>query len=327
MKKWIFTLLAAVTAFTVQAQDEVAFEFSDGIDNAALKSRMEQQVSRLLTAINKAESSNGYINFNGIKIDPMASQSITALWENVRFRCVDDDIVEHCLSIKGNGRVKEYQIRNIPIEMKPVDQSYTDDLYQEVCINFTPTGTISDFNITMGIQQYTKIMKEGATLKDFNERMQIVGVCDQLKTAYNKKDIQFIEKIFSNDALIITGKVITTKHAEGFTSQKIQYNKQSKQQYIQNLRGVFKRNSHINVDFVEESISVKRHPVNPKLYGVTLRQKWTSGAYHDDGWLFLVWDFTDEDAPQIHVRTWQPAMLNGKPLPEDEIMSFDDIDI
>lgn len=327
MKKWILTFLTAMTAFTMQAQDEVAFEISDGINNASLKSRMEQQVSKLLTAINKAESSNGYINFKGIDITSMASQSITALWENVHFRCTDDDIVEHGLSINANGKVKEYQVRNIPVEMKPVDKSYTDDLYQEVCINFTPTGTISDFNITMGIQQYTKIMKEGQELKDLDERMQIVNFCDQLMTAYNKKDIQFMEKVFSEDALIITGKVITTKHAEGFTSQKIQYNKQSKQQYLQNLRGVFKRNSHIKVDFVEKSIKVKRHPVNTKLYGVTLRQKWTSGTYHDDGWLFLVWDFTDEDAPQIHVRTWQPAMLNGKPLPDDEIMSFDDIDI
>ena len=70
-----------------------------------------------------------------------------------------------------------------------------------------------------------------------------------------------------------------------------------------------------------------RHPVNPNFYGVTLLQGWTSGKYHDDGYLFLLWDFTNEDAPQIHVRTWQPDKIGGKPLPKDEVFSLSDFDI
>ena len=153
----------------------------------------------------------------------------------------------------------------------------------------------------------------------------ILDYVEQFRTAYNQKDINFLNQVFSDDALIITGKVITTKHAEGFTSQKIQYNKQSKEQYIKNLRGVFARNSYIKVTFDE--IGVMRHPVNPNFYGVTLLQGWTSGKYHDDGYLFLLWDFTNESAPQIHVRTWQPDKIGGKPLPKDEVFSLSDFDI
>jgi len=38
---------------------------------------------------------------------------------------------------------------------------------------------------------------------------------------------------------------------------------------------------------------------------VTLHQSWRSSTYNDDGWLFLLWDFNDEEHPQILVRTWQ----------------------
>ena len=71
---------------------------------------------------------------------------------------------------------------------------------------------------------------------------------------------------------------------------------------------------------------VIRHPMKP-FYGVTVLHGWTSGNYHDEGYLFMLWDFTDENASQIHVRTWQPSMINGKPLPKDEIFSLRDFDI
>ncbi len=38
---------------------------------------------------------------------------------------------------------------------------------------------------------------------------------------------------------------------------------------------------------------------------MTLHQSWRSSTYNDDGWLFLLWDFNDEEHPQILVRTWQ----------------------
>lgn len=307
MRKWILTLLVFLIAFTMQAQDEVAFEFSDGIANELLKSRMEQQVSRLLSAINKAESSNGYINFSGIDIDPMASQSITALWENAHFRCIDDDIVEHCLSIKSNGKVKEYQVRNIAVEMKPIDQSYTDEIDQEVCINFSPTGAISDFNITMGIQQYAKLIKEGITLDDVDERMQIIHFCEQFMNAYKEKDIQFMENIFSEDALIITGKVIMRKKADVQLAQKdYEYTVKNKQEYLKSLKAVFNnpKTGAINVKF--EDYKIRRHGSKPNYYGVTLKQNWSTNIYKDEGIVFLVWDFSDKDNPKIQVRTWQP---------------------
>ena len=169
------------------------------------------------------------------------------------------------------------------------------------------------------------VIKSNLELTDLRRRQLILDYVEQFRTAYNQKDLPFLKQVFSDDALIITGKVITQRHAEGFTSQKITYNKQTKQQYLDNLRRVFNSTQYIKVTF--DDIEVKRHPVNPNFYGVTLHQGYTSNRYHDDGYLFLLWDFNDESAPQIHVRTWQPDKINGKDLPKEEIFTLSDFDI
>ena len=230
------------------------------------------------------------------------------MWNNVHFRVSDDDIVEHCLSIKAsNGTVLGYQVRNIPVEMKPIDDSYDGDLYQEVCINLGKDGTITDFNIAMGLNQYMKIIREGDRLNDLDRRMQILHWVEQFRNAYCQKDINFMEAVFSEDALIVTGKVVKRVNYEG---PKVQYNVMGKQQYMANLRRVFARNSYVNVHF--DDIEVVRHASKPNFYGVTLKQGWNSSTYSDEGIVFIVWDFTDEFNPKILVRTWQPMDVEEK---------------
>lgn len=306
MKRILIIFLLAVSLPVISiAQDEVAFEFSDGIANMELKSRMESQISRLLTAINRAETNNADINYSGIDIDNMASQSISTLWNNAHFRVLDDDIVEHCLHLKNaKGGVRGYKVMNIAVEMKPIDSSYTDDVNQEVTIDFDTRGRITDFNITIGLQQYMRLMKEGIDLEDEYHRELILKNVEDFKTAYNKKDIAYLEDIFSDDALIVTGKVIRRVKAEIGLKAEVEYTQQSKQKYLQNLRRTFATNSYINVKF--DKIRIRRHGSKTNYYGVTLIQEWNSSHYSDEGILFLVWDFSDENAPKIHVRTWQP---------------------
>ena len=94
---------------------------------------------------------------------------------------------------------------------------------------------------------------------------------------------------------------------------------------MRNLTRVFNTTQYVRVTFDE--IEVMRHPTNPNFYGVTLHQGYTSNTYHDDGYLFLLWDFRNEQAPEIHVRTWQPDRLEGRALPRDEVFSLGDFDI
>lgn len=306
MKKIMIALLTlwVMLPVTMIGQEKVNLEFSDGIETGKVKSHMERNASLLLTAINQAESTNSDINYSGIDIDNLASQSIGMMWKNVHFRIVDDDIVDHCLSIRSSkGTVIGYQVRNIAIEMKPFDDSYDGDLNQEVCINFDRDGKISDFNIAMGLHQYTKLMKEGEMINDIDRRMQILHWVEQFRNAYIQKDINFMENVFSDDALIITGKVVKRRHTD-MKPINVEYTTQGKQQYLAGLRRVFRNNSYINVKF--DDITIVRHGAKPNYYGVTLKQGWNTKGYSDEGVVFIVWDFTDELHPQIHVRTWQP---------------------
>lgn len=325
MKKFFICSLALMVAIIGKAES-VTFRISDGIDNSAIKSKMEKSVTRILNEVNSAQDAGRNLNFSVMGVNTQVQQSMAMLWENSPFICTDDDIVEHCITT-GSG----YQVRNIPLLMKPTgEREFNEDEYQEAVISFDKLGNVVSFYLTISMNLYMNVIKSNLGVTDLRRRQMILDYVEQFRTAYNQKNINFLNQVFSEDALIITGTVITVKHAEGFTSQKIKYNKQNKEQYLKNLRGVFARNAYIKVDFDE--IEVMRHPVNPNYYGVTLKQWWTTGrkrgeGYHDEGYVFLLWDFSDENAPQIHVRTWQPEMLNGKPLPSDDKFGLSDFDI
>lgn len=299
-------MLAFIALYSSPAKAQnVDFGITDGLSDTMLKARMEKQVSRLLTAINTAAYRGSAVNFSGIDIDDMASFSIAMLWGNVHFRTFDEEILTRALTLKNAGRILGYQVRDIEIEMIPLDDTYKDEKVQEICIDFDTSGKIIDFNLTLGINQYVRIFREGTELDDLDRRMQILHYVEQLRNAYNQKDLRFMDAIFSDDALIITGKVIRRMKSEVNIPVEIQYTKQNKQQYLNGLRRVFANNSYINVKF--DDIMIKRHGAKPDYYGVTLTQHWNSSSYHDEGILFLIWDFSNEDEPKIHVRTWQPT--------------------
>ena len=117
---------------------------------------------------------------------------------------------------------------------------------------------------------------------------------------------------------VVLLKLWGKSQADGVSQQvkeKAVYRKQNKHQYINNLRALFQSNEYINVDFSD--IELMRHGSNPNFYGVKLRQKWASQRYSgrqysDDGYVFLLWDFTEEGNPKIHVRTWTPKRPGQK---------------
>lgn len=300
----------------------VQVSISDGIDDSYLKGKMERTMSNLLTEINSAQAAGRALNFGSLGINSSVQMSLSMLWENSPFMCLDEVIVERCLTT-GSG----YQVRNIPLEMTPRgDYEFNESEYQEAVISFDRSGNIESFYLTIAQNLYLKVMRSNTELTDTRRRQLILDYVEQFRTSYNTKDIKFLEQIFSDDALIITGKVIKQKAPDGIPlPDKITYKKQTKQEYITNLKRVFQVNKYIRVTFDE--IKVARHPNNDNIYGVTLHQGYSSDRYHDDGYLFLLWDFTDESAPQIHVRTWQPDAINGDKIPEDEIFSLADFDI
>lgn len=319
MRKYILSLL--IIAPTLMWAG-VQISISDGIDNQSVKTKMETKMSALLTEINAAQAAGRTLNFANLNISNSVQMSLSMLWENSPFLCTDEEIVERCLTTSSG-----YQVRNIPLMMKPrADRNFGESEYQEAVISFDRQGNIESFYLSISMNLYMNVIRENKEITDLRRRQLILDWTERFRTSYNTKDIQFLEQVFSDDALIITGKVMKqTSQDKVKIPDKIVYKKQTKQEYLTNLRRVFANNSYIKVTF--DDIKVKRHPTDNDIYGVTLHQGYTSSNYHDDGYLFLLWDFSDEQIPQILVRTWQPDSFNGQKITEDEIFSLDDFDI
>ena len=319
MNRFFIYLLSSL-AYTLQASG-ISVTITDGVDSNALRLKMEHNIELILNEINAAQAADRNLDFTTMGVSTDVQRSMAMLWENTPFLCTDDEIVEHCITT-GSG----YQVRNIPLMMKPTaERAFNEEEYQEAVISFDKQGNVVSFYLSISMNLYMNVIKSNLELTDLRRRQMILDYVEQFRTAYNQKDIKFLNQVFSDDALIITGKVIMQKHTEGFTSQKIEYNKQSKREYINKLRRIFQNARYFKVTFDE--IEVMRHPTNPNYYGVTLLQGYTNNNYHDDGYLFLLWDFTNENQPQIHVRTWQPDKVGGKPLPKDEVFTLGDFDI
>lgn len=319
----------------MRAQEvSVVITTDEGYSNPALIQKMQQNLSAVLTEINKAQKENRLLNTVGLGMNTFAKNSLSMLWANIHFYCDDSEIVERCW-VFGDG--KEFMVSHLPLIIDVEGSQFGNGTYQEAVVEFDQQGIIKDFRFSLDAQ-LSESMENCGTVVDVERRMKILSYCERLRTAYNQKDLDFINQIFSDDALIITGTVVTVRPAEDRFSQKLKvvYKKQNKQEYIANLKKAFLRNKWIDVKFsdIGENAELKgcagitRSDVNPNMYGVRLRQEWSSSNYSDTGYLFLLWDFSDEDKPVIHVRTWQPEIVGGvRQVPDNDISTLGGFDL
>lgn len=328
MKKILLLILTTLASVGIYAADKVSVRISDGIDNATVKAKIEQAISTILTEANAAHEQGRELNYSALGVPSSVQGALSSLWDNSPFVSMDNEIVEHCI-VTGTG----YQVRNIPLVLKPLKAGdiAEDEDYQEAVVSFDKQGNLTSFYLSISMNLYMNVVRDNKEITDLRRRQLILDYVEQFRTSYNQKDLDFLEAVFSDDALIITGKVIKRKPVDGIQMpDKITYSKMDKKTYLTNLSKIFKSNKMIKINFDE--IEVMRHGVVSDVYGVTLHQSWTTDSYHDDGYLFLLWDFRDEAHPQIHVRTWQPDKYNAdgkgvKRIPKDEIFSLTDFDI
>jgi hypothetical protein len=327
LRAWAI-LFVSVMSLTASAQYSTEFTVTE-LEDDELCANIDMAVSGLLTAFNNAQATGNTPSISGFDITPKVSEDIMKLWADCPFRCAETEVVERAIKTPHG----EYQVRNIPLIMMPIEGQSKDvswKKYQEGVFTLDKEGMVVDFHLALEADLYIKVMSSAAAVEDFERRQLILEYVERFRNAYCLKDIDFLNQIFSDDALIITGKVVkqvkSDINRQSLNNPKIEYSTQKKEEYIRNLKRVFNANKRINVSFDE--IKVVKHPAKEAFYGVTLKQGWKADRYNDEGYVFLLWDFTNPDAPQIHVRTWQPTEIEvGKPIDEDEIFTIDDFDV
>lgn len=146
-----------------------------------------------------------------------------------------------------------------------------------------------------------------------DSRIVLTNFLEDYQTAYAFKQLEYLKKIFSDDALIIVGHVLENKPV---TTDGVLYNnnrhvqriKKTKTEYMADLERQFNNKKYINIHFT--NLEVKQASGADKdVYGVQVRQYYNSSNYNDDGYLFLMVDLREE-LPIIHVRTWQPGQTD-----------------
>lgn len=158
---------------------------------------------------------------------------------------------------------------------------------------------------------------------NWNDEMKyaVMNFIENYQTAYNLKRLDYIESVFSDDAVIIVGQVlpVTKLNDSGNInfndgkSQKVKYYNLSKDEYVKRLKRVFGTNEWIDINFA--NIDISQHPdMDVKsVYGLGMRQDYSSQHYGDTGYLFLVVDMNDQQKPVIHLRVWTPEAEFGWP--------------
>lgn len=185
-------------------------------------------------------------------------------------------------------------------------------IFEYLVFTLDYNGMIVDLDYTVEQHQYENIIQFGKNVSDESQRRLILKFIERYRTAYNRKDLPYLEKVFSDHALIIVGIVVQEfKQSDDYLtehtllgSQEVKLIVRSKREYLDTLREkVFKQNSWISVKFTK--IEVIQHDSIPDIYGAMIRQEWASERYSDRGYLFLLFDFQDKTQPIIYVRAWQ----------------------
>lgn len=289
--------------FPIDLLAQTSFTISDGaIENAALKTKIEQNMTYLLATFRlTAESGKKSISLSRDYMTKEAIDDVEKMWKSSSMSCPPMDLKSRCLHTTTG-----YQVRGIPVD---IHEAVEAEARQELTVNFNKEGLIDGVSIAIEMNRYEQLMAQQSSDLDYARRQIIIDFVENFRTAYNRKDIKLLNSMYSDKALIITGKVVMEKpnsdvNKMTLLNNKVVYLSQTKQQYLQRLSNVFNKTRYINVSFSD--IDVVQHPKYDDIYGVTLRQVWHTDNYRDEGYLFLMIDFHDEYRPLVQVRTWQP---------------------
>ena len=143
------------------------------------------------------------------------------------------------------------------------------------------------------------------------DRLTLITFLEDYRTAYCLRDIDYINKVFSNDAYIIVGKVLQQskkKYNDNNelidTEGKVVYTQLSKQEYLVNLKKSFLSKEFVNIRFDDCNVA-KGYNAKDGIYAVQVRQLYYSNNYSDDGILTLAIDMRNDVNPLVRVRVWQ----------------------
>ena len=246
---------------------------------AAIGQRDYESVSPLFTP-------DGYDMFN--KLVAYGKASIVAA-PHYRFIQFGDEVV--CRSIP-----MQFRFRNNKV------------FIEDVTFRFDKDGRIDSIAFTLPDSIEALLFDAGFRWNN-HSRLLMMEFMENYQTAYSLKRLDYIESVFSDDALIIVGKALKTG-AVGrmdtplFNDPQVELTRYTKAEYIRRLRSSFASKEYINIGF--EDIDIAKMTKGGEIYAIHIKQYYHSNNYADTGYLTLLVDMRDSAKPTILIRVWNP---------------------
>lgn len=190
---------------------------------------------------------------------------------------------------------------------------------EDVVFYFDKEGKIDNISFGLGIDATNDILVRSAGGWGDEPRAILLEFLENYKTAYALERLDYIKSIFSDEAQIITGKVLKTKPGLNPANEKnisiegqkaIEYTRLTKAEYMERLKRVFANNEFININFSHTTVRKITKIENKEKYVIQLAQEYNSSIYSDKGYLLLLIDITNKEEPLIEIRTWQPDEID-----------------
>jgi hypothetical protein len=188
---------------------------------------------------------------------------------------------------------------------------------ENITFRFNQDNLIESLAFTLSDVAERDILGKGKWER--NSRLLLMTFLEDYQTAYALGRIDYLERIFSENALIITGNKVEKKVMADnvIITESVKYDTLSKTQYMERLKRHFRTKEYINLNFTDTDF--KRASDGDEFYGIRVRQEYFSNTYGDVGYLFLLVDLRFEE-PIIHIRAWQ----NDK-LPLEALFGMSDV--
>lgn len=201
----------------------------------------------------------------------------------------------------------EVVVRSIPMSFS-FKQGARKSIIEDLVLSFDASGKIHWLSFALEADAADDILTKGAWSDTV--RQTILTFMEDYKTAYCLERLDYLNQVFSDDALIIVGHVLKTLERTNeqdkisFRNNKlVKRTEYKKHEYIKHLQACFGRNECINIHFADNDIA--KAGKGGDTFGIQIKQDYYSTTYGDSGWLFLVVDFNNPEGPTILVRVWQ----------------------
>ena len=240
-------------------------------------------------------------------------------YDDVRALCSDNGWKWFEKLVKyGNARIIErnelqvsafangYLVRGIKarFDFKKNNKSFVEDL-----VFYIKDGLIDGINF--GLEQSALDDINNHSMWEPQSRLVLVNFLENYKTAYALERLDYLNAVFSEDALIIVGNRLPVQKASEVTAvdaERYEHNRLTKGQYMKQLERVFAKQEYVNIQF--EDAAVKKTSRSVERYEIVIKQNYYSATYADKGYLYLLADITDPESPVIHVRVWDENRNN-----------------